>query len=553
MRSFIVNLNVIGLLAVCLFACNHHSSNLLLYQVDSLLNVKPDSALTVLRSISVLDEMTEADRAYYALLMAEAMDKNELPLLPCDSLLDFALDYYGDDDKEMAVALLYKGRLLAQMNDEKGAIENNLLALEVLQDYPKDVKYRRLLYSSLGLWYGDCGLYDKALEVLNQSLHYSYDAKDTAIAYHNIGYVYTMRDLQDSSIAYQRKAVEYAVRSKDTSMMVTSWHGLSLYYERFDNTDSAVVYARKVLQHISDKHKTFGGYFYNMGKLYIDLEQYDSARYYLGKSLLLSGSQAMPYWSLSVMEAELGNFQLAYHYLDTFVMIQDSLDAGEELSEVQHLVYKHQTELGIREEQRKSRMTIGLIVFVAVVIFFVMILVYQYRINRKNRQEVLYQQSLEYTNDKLRTMQRRIEENEAVIALLQDKENKNLDEISKRERLITQLEKEKIELQAWQFQQTPIYRKVMALANQDKTDKKHRIVFSTVETDKLKKVILGIYSAYVSSLQAKCSGLTEDDLFFLCLEQTGLSSLTVALCLGFSDTQAINQRRSRIKRKLSEV
>lgn len=198
-------------------------------------------------------------------------------------------------------------------------------------------------------------------------------------------------------------------------------------------------------------------------------------------------------------------------------------------------------------------MTIGLIVFVAVVIFFVMILVYQYRINRKNRQEVLYQQSLEYTNDKLRTMQWRIEENEVVIALLRDKENKNLDEISKRERLITQLEKEKIELQAWQFQQTPIYRKVMALANQDKTDKKHRMVFSTVETDKLKKVILGIYSTYVSSLQAKCSGLTEDDLFFLCMEQTGLSSLTVALCLGFSDTQAINQRRSRIKRKLSEV
>lgn len=140
MRSFIVNLNVIGLLAVCLFACHHHSSNLLLYQVDSLLNVKPDSALAVLRNLSALDEMTEADRAYYALLLAEATDKNELPLLPCDSLLDFALDYYGDDDKEMAVALLYKGRLLAQMNDKKAAIENNLKALEVLQDYPEDTK-----------------------------------------------------------------------------------------------------------------------------------------------------------------------------------------------------------------------------------------------------------------------------------------------------------------------------------------------------------------------------------------------------------------------------
>lgn len=553
MRSFIVNLNVIGLLAVCLFACNHHSSNLLLYQVDSLLNVKPDSALTVLRSISVLDEMTEADRAYYALLMAEAMDKNELPLLPCDSLLDFALDYYGDDDKEMAVALLYKGRLLAQMNDEKGAIENNLLALEVLQDYPKDVKYRRLLYSSLGLWYGDCELYDKALEVLNQSLHYSYDAKDTAIAYHNIGYVYTMRDLQDSSIAYQRKAVEYAVRSKDTSMMVTSWHGLSLYYERFDNTDSAVVYARKVLQHISDKHKTFGGYFYNMGKLYIDLEQYDSARYYLGKSLLLSGSQAMPYWSLSVMEAELGNFQLAYHYLDTFVMIQDSLDASAALSEVQHLVYKHQTELEVKDEQVKSRKKIGWIVFISVVICFVLILIYQQRINRKNSQHALYRQSLQYANEKLGVMQQRIEENESSIELLRDKESKNLVEIDKREQLITQLKKEKLVLRTWLFQQTAIYKKVVLLSEQREVDKKARKVMTNAEREKLKKTVFEIYADYISPLKEQYAQLTDDDLLLLCLQEANISSLVIALCFGYTDTVALNQRKSRLRVKMSQL
>ena len=126
-------------------------------------------------------------------------------------------------------------------------------------------------------------MYDKALEIQNQALLYSFSAKDTAIAYHNIGYVYTMRDLQDSSIAYQRKAVEYAVRSKDTNMMVASWHSLSLFYGRFDKTDSAVVYARKVLQYVSDEHKMANAY-YNMGDLYIDLEQYDSARYYLEKS-----------------------------------------------------------------------------------------------------------------------------------------------------------------------------------------------------------------------------------------------------------------------------
>ena len=35
MRSFIIYLNFVSLLAVCLFACNHHSSNPMLQQVDS--------------------------------------------------------------------------------------------------------------------------------------------------------------------------------------------------------------------------------------------------------------------------------------------------------------------------------------------------------------------------------------------------------------------------------------------------------------------------------------------------------------------------------------
>ena len=552
MRSFIWNLNIIGLLAVCLFGCNRHSSNPLSHQVASLLEVRPDSALTVLKNLSAVEEMPEVDRAYYTLLLAEATDKNALPLLPCDSLLDFALDYYEDGDKEMAVALLYKGRLLAQMNDEKAAIENNLKALEVLQDYPEDTKYRGLIYSALGVWYGDCGLYDKALEMQNQSLLYSFNAKDTAIVYDNIGYVFTMRGLQDSSIAYQRKAVEYAVRSKDTNMMVASWHSLSLFYGQFDKTDSAVVYARKVLQYVSDEHKMANAY-YNMGDLYIDLEQYDSARYYLEKSLLLSSSWSMPYWSLAVMESELGNFQSAYHYLDTFVMVQDSLDVSEKLSEVQHLVYKHQTELEVKDEQIKSKRIIGWIVFTAIVVCFVLILIYQHRIDRKNSQQALYEQSLQHANEKLTIMQQRIKENESSLALLQEKESQNLDEIAKKEQLIARLRQEKLELRTWLFQQTSIYKKVDSLYEQQEVDKKARKVMTNSDREKLKKTVFEIYADYISPLQIQYSQLTEDDLFCLCLQEVGIPPLVIALCLGHTDTVAFNKRKSRLKVKMSEL
>ena len=552
MRSFIIYLNFVSLLAVCLFACNHHSSNPMLQQVDSLLEMKPDSALTILKNISILEDLPEVDKAYYALLLAEATDKNKLPLLPCDSLLNFALDYYGDDDREKAVALMYKGRLLAQMNDEMSAIEHNLKALEVLQNYPQDLKCRRLIYSMLGVWYGDCELYDKALEIQNQALLYSFSAKDTAIAYHNIGYIYGMRDMQDSAITYQRKSVEYAMRSKDTSMILTSWHNLSLYYGRFENIDSAVVYAYKVLQNISDENKIFSGYFYNIGDLYIGLGQYDSARHYLEKSLLFSPSLSMSYWSLAVMEAKLGNFKSAYHYLDTFVMVQDSLDASERLSEVQHIVYKNQTALEVKDEQIKSRKVIGRIVFSAIIICFVVALIYQRWINKKNNQQALYRQALQYADEKQNVMQQRIEENESALALLQDRENQNLDEIAQKEQLITQLKKEKLALRTWLFQQTSIYKKVMSLSDQQQVNKKIRKVMAAAELDKLKKTTFEIYADYISPLQAQYSQLTEDDLLVLCLQEAGISPLAISLCFGHTDTVALNQRKSRLKKKMSE-
>ena len=551
MRSFIIYLNFVSLLAVCLFACNHHSSNPMLQQVDSLLEMKPDSALTILKNISVLEDLPEVDKAYYALLLAEATDKNKLPLLPCDSLLNFALDYYGDDDREKAVALMYKGRLLAEMDDEKAAIEMNLKALEILQDYPVDTKYRRLIYSALGLWYGNCGLNDKALEVLHQSLHYSFDAKDTAIAYINIGYIYGMRNMQDSAITYQRKAVKYAMRSKDRSMILTSWHNLSICYRHFENVDSAVVYANKVLQHLSYGNGKADAY-YNMGDLYVDLEQYDSARHYLEKSLFLSPSRSIPYWSLAVMEAELGNFKSAYHYLDTFVMVQDSLDNSELLTEVQHLVYKHQTELRVKDEQIKSKRIIRWIVFVSVIICFVVALIYQRWINKKNNQQALYRQALQYADEKQNVMQQRIEENESALALLQDRENQNLDEIAQKEQLITQLKKEKLALRTWLFQQTSIYKKVMSLSDQQQVNKKIRKVMAAAELDKLKKTTFEIYADYISPLQAQYSQLTEDDLLVLCLQEAGISPLAISLCFGHTDTVALNQRKSRLKKKMSE-
>lgn len=46
--------------------------------------------------------------------------------------------------------------------------------------------------------------------------------------------------------------------------------------------------------------------------------------------------------------------------------------------------------------------------------------------------------------------------------------------------------------------------------------------------------------------------LTEDDLLVLCLQEAGISPLAISLCFGHTDTVALNQRKSRLKKKMSE-
>lgn len=82
----------------------------------------PDSVLQLLNiQPEEIDDFSDKECARYALLLARATDKCKQSLLPCDSLLNVALEYYDDDEKEKekAIALLYKGRLAVEMEEEK--------------------------------------------------------------------------------------------------------------------------------------------------------------------------------------------------------------------------------------------------------------------------------------------------------------------------------------------------------------------------------------------------------------------------------------------------
>lgn len=552
---------VLLIILVLLSSCSHNKEvEALFLHADSLIKEHPDSALRVLTlTPEEIKEFSNKECARYALLLARATDKNQLSLLPCDSLLEVALDYYDDDEKEHAVAMLYKGRLLVEMEKEEEAISYLQDGLSIIQNFPKEIKTKRLILSSLGNIYFDAGYYDEAMKIYQALYKCCVTDLDKSIALNNISNYYCLIDEKDSTLMIQRKALEYAIASGDSAQIARSTHLLSLEFSDFDEPDSALYYAKRAIKELP-LNENHGNYYANLGDL---LSQSDEnkklAAYYLKKGMedcpIIGKAGCLR--TLYDIEKENGNYEVANLYLEEHSAIIDSLYAMEQSSEIQQLIYEYNTKLRIREEKLRGNRIIYLAIAGFVFACFLIILIYQNRINKKNRLQLLYKQSLEQKQNKLSSLQTTIENNELIMTLLhqeqsdlkQEKENKEK-QIEEREHIIANLIEEKNRLLNWLLAQTDIYKKVLALSQQTVSDKKQMKALNNKEQELLKNTVFEIYSDHISSLKKEHSKLTDDDLLYLCLKNTSLNQKSIAICFGYTDTHSLNQKKYRIKERM---
>lgn len=534
----------------------------LFLQAESLLEESPDSALLLLSALPKSQKLSRKESAQYALLLARATDKCEKPLFLCDSLLNIALNYYDDDEKERAVALLYKGRLEQEINSTKEAIAHLHEGLMILKEFPKEIETTRHILSSLGNLYFDAKHYEEAIKTYQELYKYCMTDKDKSIALNNISSYYCMTDKKDSALAIQQKALEYAIASGDTSMITLSEFNKSLLCYEFDEIDAALNHARNAINYFP-KVKVPGSYYGNLGTILLEKgEHVDSAIYYLNKHLKdtidIKGKE-VTLLSLYDIEKERGNYKAAITYLEQHTDILDSLYFAEQSTEIQQLINKYNIKTQVREEQIKEQRRLYFIIgsFIACCLFIV--LFYQCRIHKRKRIQHMYQQDLEQTKYKISSMQTIIEDNQSIIALLrkehdnlkQDQKNKT-NEIKSREDIIERLKQEKHELRNWLFSQSDIYKKINTLSNQEVSDKKDMKVLTNTEMKKLQKTIFEIYTDYICALQGKYPKLTEEDILYLCLNEAKFKPQTIALCFGFNNTHPINQRKLRIKERMKD-
>ena len=152
-------------LLLAMIACNDPKSVTdALHRAEALMNEHPDSALSILNTLSP-DEMGQnSTRAHYALLYTQAQDKNYIDETN-DSLISVAVDYYRytDDVRHKFLSYYYKGRVLANAEDYLNAMTCYMEA-EQLADKVGDDYLVGLLYAELGRIYRLYYDYPKSLE-----------------------------------------------------------------------------------------------------------------------------------------------------------------------------------------------------------------------------------------------------------------------------------------------------------------------------------------------------------------------------------------------------
>lgn len=551
---------LISFFSLCLLGSCHRQEvpdSVLLY-ADSLMELYPDSTLLYLQNLDV-SRFSKSDRVYYGLLLTQATDKNYLPLLPCDSLVDAALDYYDEGDGLLrAKALLYKSRIQQSMKMPQEAMENCFEGLKELADSPKELRLKRMLYEDLGGIYQEQSIEDKALDMFRLSYRCDSllnDEKLLKYSIANIGWQYVILGKEEKAKQYLNNALMLALKQKDSLFVSDIYKQLSLNYE---NSDSAFVALRLAQCYQTDRADSIE-LFLSLGERFLEKHELDSSDFYLKKVLNNSplNQKMLAYYALSELEKERGNYQQAFEYRSFYGENIDTVFAMNRASGIERLTYKYEARMELVKEKAKTERIIQMGGFLTLVLFLICLLIIQSIYRRKKISKLMYEQHISHLKEQIAIQQAGIESSKKELIELQFTQKQNKEEIALKEEEIALKEQEiqkmlneKASLRNCFFRQTLIYKKIETLEKQKNFGSKEAHVLLQSDQILLKDTLFQIYDEYVKYLQSTFPKLTEEDYIYFCLKLCDLDDQTIAYCYGNVNKQAVVQRRWRLKEKM---
>lgn len=385
---------LIALLTIaCGAGCSRRQADTLaiIDRVDSLVDVQPDSALMLLRSIDSALLSSPELRARHALAMSRALDKNYIDTTDC-SIVDVAVDYYSDhsDPRRLMLALFYQGTVLR--NDHQynraviSAMQANELAIQLADDY-----WTAKTYELLADIHGET--YNRAEALLNyqKAAHYYkladrptnhiFSLIDVAIAYTNQCDYSKNLKLTDSLLSIippsEKTARAWCIKAQIVALLQT--HQL----------DRALKCLNDLEYHYGDQYVLSSKDHSHKAQIYSQLNQFEEAKEEIYNALTLS---VTPDDTIEVYNAKFlhhinqGSSEQALKVVDSLLTIHNNIVARTlNLSPVKYQRDHIQKQYFISEKLSNTRRNIIILLVILFATIFTFVLIFhKNRINLKN-------------------------------------------------------------------------------------------------------------------------------------------------------------------------
>lgn len=499
---------------------------------EALLNERPDSSLAIMNGIEPASLKSRRDKAYYALLMSAALDKNYIDIAS-DSLTRQAVDYYSTQRNKRYRMLAWYYHGLVLMNAM--SYSSSIVALERAE---KDAT----------------------------ALH---DDFYSGLILRNKAKVFNMTNNNPEAIACQRRAVEHYEKAGKDSYKSFAEVDLAIHYTNnkdYDMADSLFSAIRRnndnpvIIRHCNlrqagilvetEKNPEDALFFYRkvprayygfidcayLALAHERLNHRDSADYWMSEGYRRAKNQpdsATLDYMKSRVELDRGCFQTAFHLVNHATAVQDSLTRvllQQSVSSAQRDYFKSASLL--REEKTRSMRARSLFGTVLGILLVSMLMLGA--VSRSRKKDSQLQEQMAQLALKERELERITQENAHLVGSLFSEKIDHLDKLAESYfRLESGKEKELAFMQIKQL--------VATIRNDDD-------LFSSLEKD------LDRYCDNImSKLREQVPRIKGENLRTIMLFFAGYSYETVQLILNKVSIESLRMARSRFRKEIKEA
>ncbi|WP_462347615.1 tetratricopeptide repeat protein [Alloprevotella tannerae] len=515
-------------MSVSLSSCSSPSvKNQLLLCADSLMETYPDSALSILESITYPQKMPRADRALYALLLTQARHKNYIALED-DSLIKTAVDYYGDKKKSLraAKAHYYWGATYREMGYTSFAVEEYLTAIRLM---PVRDEFLAMIYDNLAECYEKDELFDIAIGAYRQAYQILRGGSQQIYPLRGIARMCLLQNKKDSALVYYQQALDCALVEQDSSLIGALYHDLAMAYSEKKDYIQADKYVSKA---IMIQGQDAVNVCLSKAQIMLNLNKLDSASYFYSKNVdqLDIYGKAVYYDGMYQIAKKRGEWKTATENIDAYKILYDSIQFITDNEELNRLMDKHQLE----EHKRLLSEHTKMLIFSLITAFFLLMIIciFCFMWNDRKRKKRFIALQRELTQKRVDTM------------LLKEEEasESNKEDLYKKR---SELTEQQIQLCISVLKTTDCYDQLEAL---EKATPKQLLAMRSLRRD-IRSTISSAFVDVMMNLKERYPALTGDDLFY-CVLSLLCCSKTVMMELMDATSDALKTRKNRIKNKM---